>query len=114
MGARRALAALALACIPACGPSNPVLGNWELDRQATRPGAVLAVDAADLEELSFSGDGVLAGDTEIPGTYVIEAERVRLVRTDGRGEHTIELLAPDRIEIQLPIGVTAVYVRAGG
>ena len=102
-----------LAILVACGRSNPVLGDWELDRGETEIGAVLAVQAAGLEHLAFSHDGVTAGDTAIGGSYVVEEGRVRFVRADGRGEHAIELLADGRIGVDLPIGVRAVYRRAG-
>ena len=48
---------------------------------------------------------------QIPGEWIVEEGRVRLVRSDGRGEHTIELLADDQIRVVLPIGVTAYYRR---
>jgi hypothetical protein len=44
---------------------------------------------------------------------VVEEARVRFVREDGRGEHAIELLPDGRIRVELPIGVRAVYRRAG-
>jgi hypothetical protein len=103
-----------LLALAACGPANPVLGDWELDRGETGAGAVLAAEAAQLERLSFGREGVAAGDTEIAGSYVVEAERVRFVRGDGRGEHAIELLADGRIRVELPIGVAAVYRRPAG
>jgi hypothetical protein len=42
----------------------------------------------------------------------VEEGLVRLVREDGRGEHAIEALPDDRIRVELPIGVTAIYRRA--
>jgi hypothetical protein len=103
--------AVALFALAGCGRSNPVLGDWEVDRQETDRGAVLAVQAAGLETLSFDGDGASSGDTRIPGEWVVEEERVRLLREDGRGEHAIELLPDDMIRVDLPIGVSAVYRR---
>jgi hypothetical protein len=111
-GTCRAIA-LALVALAACGPSNPVLGDWEVDARETSSGALLAVEATQLEHLSFTGDGAVAGETEIPGSYVVEEGRVRFVREDGRGEHLVELLPEDRIRVELPIGVAAVYRRAG-
>ena len=67
-----------------CG-RNPVLGEWEIDR----------VDNARGVE------------------YVVEEAVVRVVRGDGRGEHGVEVLADGRIRVELPIGVAAVYRRAG-
>ena len=115
MVARHLSLALALAvglfALGGCGRSNPVLGDWEVDRQETDRGAVLAVQAAGLEALSFDGDGATSGETEIPGTWIVEEGRVRLVREDGRGEHAIEVLGEDEIRVELPIGVTAHYRR---
>jgi len=115
---RETLAAFVLAAglvaLAACGRSNPALGDWEVDRTETEPGALLAVEATDLSRLTFHRSGASAGDTEIPGTWAVEEDRVRLVRADGRGEHRIEVLPDDRIRVELPIGVSAVYKRAGG
>jgi hypothetical protein len=104
--------ALALALLCAGCSRNPVLGDWELDRSETSQGVVLAVQAAGLETLSFDRGGARSGDTEIPGEWIVEEGRVRLVREDGNGEHPIEVLGDDRIRVELPIGVTAVYRRA--
>ena len=115
MNARHLTSAVALAvgllALAGCGRSNPVLGDWEVDRQETDRGAVLAVQAADLETLSFDGNGAQSGETKIPGEWIVEEGRVRLVREDGRGEHAIEVLSDDQIRVELPIGVTAYYRR---
>ncbi len=108
---RRMLIAAAVLAFASCGQRNPVLGDWELDRQASSPGAVLVVDVADLETLSFDGDGATSVDFRIPGDWIVEEGRVRLVREDGRGEHEIEVLSDDQIRVALPIGVTAIYRR---
>jgi hypothetical protein len=104
---------VALLALLACGRSNPVLGDWELDREQTPLGAVLAVQAAELEKLSFDRGGATSGETRIPGEWIVEEGRVRLVRGDGRGEHAIEVVSDDQIRVELPIGVTAFYRRAG-
>jgi hypothetical protein len=96
----------------ACG-RNPVLGDWEIDPSASSRGAVLAAEAADLGSLSLESGAIVAGDTEIPVTWTIEGAVARAVRSDGRGEHRAELLADGRLRVELPIGVTAVYRRAG-
>jgi hypothetical protein len=97
----------------ACGQQNPVLGDWELDRDESRRGAVLAAEATDLTALTFRHDTILAEATEIPVSYAVEEDRVRVVREDGRGEHLILVLPDGRIRVELPIGVTAVYRKAG-
>ena len=105
------LLAVGILALAGCGRSNPVLGDWELDRAETERAAVLAAEAAGLETLSFDHSGARSGDTEIPGEWVVEEGRVRLVREDGRGEHAIEVLSDDEIRVELPIGVTASYRR---
>jgi hypothetical protein len=111
---RRALACgLALALVALAGCSrNPVLGEWELDTGETDAGAVLAVQAAKMDRLTFTRSGVTDRDTTIDGEYVVEEGRVRFVRADGSGEHVIETLENDRIDVELPIGVHAIYKRA--
>ena len=104
---------LAAAFVAAACGRNPLLGAWELDRGETSRGAVLAVDATDLATLTFEGDAIVAPGTKIPATYVVEGDVVRVVRGDGRGEHRVEVLPDGRLRVELPIGVTAVYRRAG-
>jgi hypothetical protein len=115
MNAGQLKSALALAvgllALAGCGRSNPVLGEWEIDRQENDRGTLLAVEATGLETLSFDGDGAASGETEIPGEWIVEEGRVRLVREDGRGEHEIEVVSEDQIRVALPIGVTATYRR---
>ncbi len=74
----------------ACGQSNPLLGDWELDRGETSRGAVLAADAAELTTLRFASDSIDVPATEIPVSYVVEGDVVRVVGGDGRGEHRVE------------------------
>jgi hypothetical protein len=111
-GGRTAAALAGLALLAACG-RNPVLGDWELDREVSSRGAVLAAEATDLGTLSLRSDAIVAKDTEIPVTWTVEGQVARAVRGDGRGEHRMELLPDGRLRVELPIGVTAVYRRAG-
>lgn len=108
-----AIVATALLALAGCGPSNPALGDWELDRAETSSGAVLVVEATELERLTFARDAIVSGDTRIEGSYIIEEGSVRFVRADGRGEHVIAVLPDDRIQVELPVGVRAVYKKAG-
>src|SRR5262245_5956678 len=105
--------ALGLALLAGCGPRNPVLGEWDLDAGETGLGSVMAVKATGLERIAFERDAFVSGETRIEGSYVVEEGRVRFVRADGNGEHAIELLPDDRIAIELPIGLRAVYRKAG-
>ena len=68
----------------ACGQSNPVLGDWELDRDETSRGAVLAAEAAELTTLRFESAAIASPGTEIPVSYVVEGDVVRVVRGDGQ------------------------------
>jgi hypothetical protein len=104
--------AVGLLVLAGCG-RNPVLGDWEIDRQETERGAVLAAEAAELATLRFESDAVAAPGVEIPVSYVREGDVVRVVRGDGRGEHRVDVLPDGRIQVERPIGVTAVYRRAG-
>jgi len=100
-------AALLLAC-----SDNPVLGSWEIDPAENRRGVLYAAEATDLSQITLAPAGIEAQDLTIPAEYVVEGERVRIVRADGRGEHLVDLLPDDKIRVELPIGVTAVYRRA--
>lgn len=109
--AARALGiATLLLAVVGCG-RNPVLGTWEIDRDANERGVLVAVEAAELATLRFDGESLTAAGREIPLRYVMEDDVVRLVRADGRGEHRARVLDDGRIEVELPIGVSAVYRR---
>jgi len=111
--ARAGLAWLALAlALAGCG-RNPALGDWVIDRDESSRGAVLAAEAAELETLSLRSDAIVAKGAEIPVTWEVEGPVARAVRGDGRGEHRVEVLPDGRLRVELPIGVTAVYERAG-
>jgi hypothetical protein len=101
---------LAAAWLLGCG-RNPVLGDWEIDRDDNTRGALLAVEAAELETLRFESGRITSPGTEIPVEYVVEEDVVRVVRGDGRGEHRVERLPDGRIRVELPIGFAAVYRR---
>jgi hypothetical protein len=98
--------------VAAACSQNPVLGDWEIDPSQTGRGAILAAEATDLAEVSFRRDAIAAEGVEIPVSYVVEENRVRLIREDGRGEHLIEVLPDGKIRVELPIGVVAVYRKA--
>jgi hypothetical protein len=113
--ARRGIAlcaAAGLVLTVACS-RNPVLGDWEIDRGESSRGAVLAVEAAGLATLSLRSDAIVAGDVTIPVKWAEAGNIARAVRADGRGEHRVETLPGGRIRVDLPIGVAAVYRRAG-
>jgi hypothetical protein len=108
-----ALAGVAAALFALACSRNPVLGEWEIDGTASSRGAVLAAEAADLASPSLRSDAIVAKDTVIPVAWTVEGSVARAVRGDGRGEHRVELLPDGRLRVELPIGVTAVYRRAG-
>jgi hypothetical protein len=112
MVSRRLVAAAVVLVTVACG-QNPVLGDWSIDRQESERGAVTAAELTDLSTLTFRSDAIVANDSVIPVSYVVEGDRIRLIREDGRGEHLIELLPDGRIRVELPIRVSAVYRRVG-
>jgi len=103
--------AVGLSALAGCGRSNPVLGGWELDRQETALGAVLAVQRPVSRRSPSTATAPRAARPRSPANGSLEEGRVRLVREDGRGDHAIEVLSEDQIRVELPIGVTAYYRR---
>ena len=51
-------ACLALLGIVVACSRNPVLGDWEIDPDANDRGVLLAVEATELQTLSFESDGI--------------------------------------------------------
>ncbi len=109
----RWLAAALLAIGLACGPSHPLLGEWEVDRNETEHYVLAFVRQTGDDRIVFEADRIRIGPTELPVRYQVEPERVLLVRTDRDFEHPVDLLAEGRIRVHFPGGYDAVYHRAG-
>jgi hypothetical protein len=107
------LVAALLAVSAACGPSNPVLGEWEMDPRQTSLGAVAFTRQAGFDRITFESDRVLTGDVELSVRYVVEEDRVRVVRTDRDHEDVVELLDDGFIDVEVVPGIKVVYRRAG-
>jgi hypothetical protein len=107
------LVAALLAVSTACGPSNPVLGEWEMDPRQTSPEAAAFTRQAGFDRISFERDRVLTGDVELSVRYVVEEDRVRVVRTDRDHEDVVELLDDGLIDVEVVPGINVVYRRAG-
>jgi len=107
------LVAALLAVSTACGPSNPVLGEWEMDPRQTSLGPAAFTRQAGFDRITFESDRVLTGDVELSVRYVIEEDRVRVVRTDRDHEDVVELLDDGLINVEVVPGMPVVYRRAG-
>ena len=112
-GLSETLAAVMLVVFAACGPSNPVLGEWEMDSDQTSLGAAAFARQAGFDRITFESDRVLTGDLELQVRYVVEEDRVRIVRRDRDHEDVVELLDGGLINVELPPGIPVVYRRAG-
>ena len=77
-------------------------------------GAVLVVQAAAARDgCSFARDRSALWRDLHRRQLRRRAKGASSVRADGRGEHVIALLHEDRIDVDLPIGVHAIYKRTG-
>lgn len=96
-----------------CGPSNPLLGEWEMDSSQTSLGAATFARQSGFDRLTFEPERVVTGDVELSVHYIIEEDRVRVVRRDRDHEDVVELLANGLINVEIPPGISVVYRRAG-
>lgn len=116
VGVRRGLsiplAVVYLLCSPACGQSNPVLGEWEMDAGQTKSHTAKFARGAGYDRIRFGADTVLIGDVELLVSYVVGEREVRVVRQDRDHEDVVELLENERIRVAFPGGVTVVYRRS--
>jgi hypothetical protein len=106
------LAAALLAVSTACSPSNPVLGEWEMDPRQTSLGAAAFTKQAGFDRITFEPDRVLTGNVELSVRYVVEEDRVRVVRSDRDHEDVVELLEDGLIDVEVVPGIKVVYRRA--
>jgi hypothetical protein len=108
--------AAVLAAGAACrgGAKNPLLGSWELDADQTGVGVAAFVRQMGDEHIEFAPDRVRIGDAELPVRYVVEKDRVRVIRTDREHEDRVELLGGGAIRVYFPAGYEAVYQRVPG
>ena len=107
------LALVFLLAWTACGPSNPVLGEWEMDSSQTSLGDSTFDRQSGFDRLTFEPERVVTGDVELSVHYIIEEDRVRVVRRDRDHEDVVELLADGLINVEIPPGISVVYRRAG-
>jgi hypothetical protein len=105
------LAAALLAVSTACSPSNPVLGEWEMDPRQTSLGAAAFTKQAGFDRITFEPDRVLTGNVELSVRYVVEEDRVRVVRADRDHEDVVELLDGGLIDVEVVPGIKVVYRR---
>ena len=109
-----AAAALLLAVPAGAQPAQPaatkptILVIWGDD---TGPLTRKRMETVD-EEFLAAGLAWMEKQTQAGTPWIVEEGRVRFVRADGNGEHVIETLDEDRIDVDLPIGVHAIYKRA--
>lgn len=110
---RATAAALLLGLFLACGESNPIIGVWVVDTQATSGGAAAAASLAGIEKVEFRGDKRIVGTKSVDVTYEVDTERVIVTQTnEGEGE-VYTILPDDRIRTALPLGIVVVYRREG-
>jgi hypothetical protein len=105
-----ALPVIALA-LAACTDANPLIGEWTMDRADTAPGAAALATKSGLDHITFAPTTVLAGDTELAVDYIVEGDRIRIVRRERDYEDLVELLEDGRIRVHLPAGIPVVYKR---
>ena len=84
-----------------------------MDSDQTSLGAAAFARQAGFDRITFESDRVLTGDLELQVRYVVEEDRVRIVRRDRDHEDVVELLDGGLINVELPPGIPVVYRRAG-
>jgi hypothetical protein len=106
------IAAAILALVLGCGEASPILGEWEVDPQATTAGVLALVRRTGDDLIVFETDRVRIGQDELPIRYETEASRVHLIRTDRDFVHEVDLLEGGGIRVHFPGGYSVVYQRA--
>ena len=84
-----------------------------MDSSQTSLGAATFARQTGFDHLTFEPERVVTGDVELRVRYVIEEDRVRVVRRDRDHEDIVELLADELINVEIPPGISVVYRRAG-
>ena len=84
-----------------------------VDPEASSSGAQAAAALAGVEKIEFREDKQVVGNESVSVSYEVADERVIVTRTgEGKGE-VYTILEGDRVQRQLPMGITVVYQREG-
>ena len=111
---RRLPSALVVALLAgslACGPPNPVIGEWEMEPSQMSVGAATFARQSGFDRVTFGKGRVVTGDVALSVDYVVEEGRVRVVRRDRDHEDVVELLDGGLINVEFPAGISVVYRR---
>jgi hypothetical protein len=99
--------------LTACGEPNPIVGVWVVDSEASSAGAGAAAGVTGVQRIEFREDKLVVGSRSVEVTYEVDGDRVIVTETvDGTGE-VYTLLEQDRLQKELPLGITVVYRREG-
>ena len=88
----------------ACGESNPVIGHWKVDSNASAASAVTALEIAGATTIEFEEDRLIVGSQSHPVTYVVEDDRVTATPQEGQGT-VYKIESADRMSFETPMGV---------
>ena len=91
-----------------CSKGNPLLGKWEIDKEASSRGMGLAAMFGG-GEVEFLSDKVMMGSTGASATYEVGDDYV-LVTTNGQATKYV-IVSSDRIRLDLPMENKIVYQR---
>ena len=100
--------------VTACGESNPLLGRWVFDAEASKglaaAGAVISMGFSGVEEIEFREDKMVMAGKSRSVSYEIADGRVIVTGPDGEGL-VYTIVDEDRVLLDGPTGRVA-YKRA--
>ena len=103
--------ALCLLAALGCGDSNPLLGRWTVDAEASPRGAAAGLELAGADKLEFQEGRMLIGSRSQDVTYTVEDDRVTVTSVQQGEGAVYEIVSADSISFETPVGVL-IYRRA--
>ena len=111
MPQKLALLLLSFGLLTSCGQSNPIVGVWVIDEEASSTSAQAAAGLSGIERIEFREDKLVIGNKSVTVSYEVDGDRV-IVTEDAAGSGEVYTIVDEgRVEKQLPMGIVLVYTR---
>lgn len=108
---RAALSFAALLTLSACGDSNPLIGEWELQAEGPLGGIVSGMANEDDRKIEFTSSSFIAGGETKSVTYEVKDDKTVIVRMEGEQPTTFTVVEINDKKCIAPAEMAALGIR---
>lgn len=108
---RAALVFAALLPLSACGDSNPLIGEWELQADGPLGGLVTGMSNAEDRTIEFTSSSVVTGGETKAVTYEVQDDKTVIVRMEGEAPTTFTVIEINDKRCIAPAEMAALGIR---